>query len=184
MLKGYKAYISCPISIDWADMKAAIKQVETEVDTVTYWKRNTTYNQNFVRDCDVFILLLPNIKFKASRGSLPPGCRNELDRALASGKPIYIVYKAQHGWKTYDTEISYGHNAGISGLAGTSHRLANDNQLFADKYVEKMHEIKMQHYLQADIEATIEMYKRTGFMFLASYKTEDKPDRRLLLRRR
>lgn len=129
---GVKAYISCPVSVDWAFLKKVVYEANQVVDEVDYWERSQDYNNNAIDESDVFIIVLPVNNFKYPIAGLPSGCYRELNRAKDLDLPIFIAYQAKMTGKVHFYEAKcYSH---IEGIAGTSDSLFRLNQDVSDEW--------------------------------------------------
>lgn len=97
-MKKFKAYISCPVNNSLDNLNLARKYFSSYYSghaTLEYWDRNEPfiYDNEWVSDCDIFIIMLPENKFSCEISSLPYGCKKEFHRAISLNKPVFIAYK-------------------------------------------------------------------------------------------
>lgn len=122
-----KAYISCPISVDYSHLQNVYDEVSEIGYDTEFWDRKERYNLQILKDCDVFVLLLPDNRFEIDFRHLPPGCQSELVEANTSNKEIFIGYKRNSDGKIafypFD-EQAYNHITTVrGGIARTSNVL-------------------------------------------------------------
>lgn len=89
---------------------------ELDLD-VSYWHRGKPYTDDAVRNCEIFVVILPDGRFKMPVSQLPAGTMKELKIAAERDIPIYIGYKTKDTiWRTYPTGYEKGDSM-ISGIA-------------------------------------------------------------------
>ena len=132
---NFNIYISCPIATSQQILNDCIVAAGSlgQNVSVRYWVRGTTYNlDDVVNTCDAFVLMLPNNQFQCRIDSLPPGCKKELQQAVAHYRPLFIAYRDS------SSEINfYGasiRNGMVSGITGSSIRLKEKIAPFAKVY--------------------------------------------------
>ena len=97
-----KVYISCPIHIPEKTLKECVNLVKKLGHTPDYWERGSHYDKSEnVKNCDVFVMFLPDGKFMCSADELTIGCKLEFKTAVNQKKPILIAYESKEGVKIY-----------------------------------------------------------------------------------
>lgn len=95
-MKIENIYLSCPVSNDIG----LLNQIVNDLDKVSqkynvslnFWKRTSYYNLEWISRCDIFVISLPNNKFRFNVKDLPIGCWKEYKKALELGKKIFVAY--------------------------------------------------------------------------------------------
>lgn len=113
-------YVSCPVEVNVLHVLDVIAEIQFQTGQLpNYWDRITKYDNSFVKDADIFVLILPKNKFEYKISDLPTGCKRELKEAIILGKSIYIAYKRSHVNEICIYENNIYSNT-ITGLAGTA----------------------------------------------------------------
>jgi hypothetical protein len=114
-----KVFISAPISVDWSTVACFESEIrKNSIDTrVSYWDRNSRYDQNDLDSADAVVFILPKNQFAVISNQLPVGLKSELSRAYALGKSIYVGYTTGGGKHNIYNAATDGWN--IQGIAGT-----------------------------------------------------------------
>lgn len=87
-------YLSCPVSVNVNYLYEVHNRLSFySEEEVRVWKRTDSYNNEWVEECNNFVLILPDNAFIISFDRLPSGCKRELSRAIKLNKNIYIAYK-------------------------------------------------------------------------------------------
>lgn len=117
-----KIYVSCPMSIGQDKLDSVLVDLRKIGFVARAWKRNTPYIEDeYIPDCDYFVVILPDLKWTYEIDDLPSGTRKELKLAINLKKPIFIAYQTQnHGINIYKATIG---EYDIEGIASTSHTL-------------------------------------------------------------
>lgn len=122
MSSQFSVYISCPISVPIGILKkfASIPKNISSNCRVSYWDRKETYHfSHTIENCDAFVMILPDNQWGRPIGILPPGCRKELDKAIAYHRPIYLGYINSLGNPTiYKADTNDNFIKGIKGTSG------------------------------------------------------------------
>jgi hypothetical protein len=113
-----RVFISAPISLKWETVKDFITVAEKAGADVRYWERGTPYQNGDLDNSDDVVFLLPKNLFKCSQEELPLGLKNELARAYAMGKTLYVGYVPSGRPATIYAADTNG--KWIKGIAGTS----------------------------------------------------------------
>ena len=126
-MKKLKAYISCPITISYSTLVTYGKVLKNMGLEVMYWNRVDFYETEYLQNCDIFLLILPNNAFNISKSNLPKGCKLEFDIARRLNKDMYLIYTPSfhqvEEYRTYQISISEFPEI-IQGIRGTSNILS------------------------------------------------------------
>jgi hypothetical protein len=126
------------MSVDMGHSEAVAKVLAKLHVSVNYRERGTPYTDDAVRFCEIFVIILPDRRWKMPVNQLPAGTRKELKMAADRGIPIYTGYYGviNGEWGIYRTIYKEGHSE-ISGMSGTSGSLQkyleSDNFVFTKK---------------------------------------------------
>lgn len=124
-----KVYISCPVTVSKQTLQGTIRKVKAEGGDEAYWDRDNPnhYLKRWVKDCEVFVIVLPKNKFEIVVNNLPAGCKREIIEAYNLGKTILLSYKNRDGetnlYRIDKTDLQLGNK--IRGTAGTTPALHN-----------------------------------------------------------
>lgn len=117
MAQQFSCYISCPVATNMAELNETALLVRNIGGFPRFWTRGSVYDHDStIKDCDVFILMLPNNGWSSYFQDLPMGCRKELKLAISVGKKIFISYKSGNGRSSYATKHDLEF---ITAIAGT-----------------------------------------------------------------
>lgn len=84
---------------------------------VNYWRRGTPYTDDGVRYCDIFVVILPDMRFEFRKENLPMGTKKELSLANYLYKDMYLGYRTADGnYRIYD--LNY--DVLVRGITGTA----------------------------------------------------------------
>jgi hypothetical protein len=123
-----KIYISVPITNDWDTVTSFKRRLVDEGFEVSVWDRKSRYDQREFDKAEAVLFLLPNNKFKATQRELPSGLINELSRAYASNKKIYVGYVTSSGeYNIYNSETDGRY---IHALSGSANNLFDLNRQY------------------------------------------------------
>lgn len=117
-----KYYISCPVTVDRATLDTYRDLLNEMGAEPISWSKGTPYtHQDDVDECDGFVLVLPDNRFRISLEELPMGCKRELTRAIKAKRKLYLAYSDLSGAAIYQANImNYGLNtAQFHGVAST-----------------------------------------------------------------
>lgn len=121
-------YISCPVIVPESTFKDLLSSLKNRYPNhqFTYWNRGTKYNSEMVKKADALAVILPNISFRYSLNSLPPGVLSEIDTADDCDIPLMVVYRTINTDNVfiYDAETI---NREFKGIAGTSSKYVPRN---------------------------------------------------------
>lgn len=113
-----KVYISVPITNDWNTVTSFGRKLKNEGFEVSVWDRKSRYDQREFDKAEAVVFLLPDNKFKATQRELPSGLINELSRAYATNKKIYVGYVTSSGeYNIYNADTDGRYIHAISGSA-------------------------------------------------------------------
>ena len=113
-----KVYISVPISVDWNTVTSFKRKLVNGGFEVSVWDRKSKYDQREFDNSEAVVFLLPNNKFKAMSRELPIGLVNELSRAYAQNKKIYVGYETSAGeFNIYNSDTDGRYIHALSGSA-------------------------------------------------------------------
>jgi hypothetical protein len=88
-----KVYVSCPMTVSQSVLDKTLKHLSNLGVAARAWERGTPYKEeNSIKYCDAFIVILPNNAFEYCLTILSSGTRKEILAADAIGKDIYICY--------------------------------------------------------------------------------------------
>lgn len=119
-MKQFKTHISCPVSVSLKVLEECAEVVKGFNSEVYYWERGTYYSDASLKNCDAFVLILPESRFKMKLSDLPIGCRKELKQARDLGKELFLGYRAADGHiKIYSLSIEPSRDF-VSGVACTT----------------------------------------------------------------
>ena len=136
-----KVYISVPITNDWDTVTSFGRKLKNEGFEVSVWDRKSRYDQREFDKAEAVVFLLPNNKFNAEQRELPSGLINELSRAYASNKKIYVGYVTSSGeYNIYNSETDGRY---IQAMSGTANKIFKCNthevsQKTLDRLAEKV----------------------------------------------
>jgi len=119
-----KVYFSIPMEMHWDTACIIMRQLVSTDKVIDYWIRNSPYNENVLRNCDAFVIMLPKLAWSETIDKLPIGCRRELMLAIQLKKKIYITYKPHMAdvASIYESHIAGGIIQGIPVTAGNIKR--------------------------------------------------------------
>jgi len=126
------------MSVDMGHIEAVARVLESMEVAVNYWQRGKPYSDDAVRYCEIFVVILPDGKFKMPVNQLPAGTRKELKMAAERGIPIYTGYNSvmNTSWRIFASIYKEG-DSEIAGIAGTSNHLKeylqNENFVFTKR---------------------------------------------------
>lgn len=134
-------YISAPITVDWSTVVRYQQELISGSNRkfkVSVWDRKSKYDQREFDSSDAVVFILPNNNFNASQDDLPIGLKNELSRAYAQDKEIFVAYRTNGGsYNIYDAETNGKWIKGVSGTAsdifGSTKVLQNSLDIFVGK---------------------------------------------------
>lgn len=163
-----KVYFSVPVSMDWDIVTNCTQRLVGKYD-VSIWNRSGYYDNNYVKKCDVFILMLPKGRWNSEIDTLPSGVKKELKEAIRLGIPVLIAYKPSTGiWEFYDTSINTFGEGFITAVAGTSNKLYEEYPP-ADVYVNRTLEISCSNAIEAPPSKSIAIPTSYDRRILLSY---------------
>lgn len=120
-MKPVKIYFSFPVLL--TDRENLYRSLNTKINkihpnaTLPYmWRSNKAYTNGEVIDCDIFIFKPSFNQWSFNIESLPSGVKNELIKARALNKKIYMAYTTVEGEENmYKIQIKDGLICGIPG---------------------------------------------------------------------
>ncbi len=127
--KQCNIYISCPVSEPFNKI-IAIESKFKDYAEINYWDRVNKYDNNFIKNCDIFILVLPFNCFKHHIDDLPIGCKKELTEAKERNKKICISYI--NSFKEPNLYNINMYDGIIEGVIGSAHTIYSTIKLFKD----------------------------------------------------
>lgn len=88
---------------------------------LSFYQKGTTYSDKPIRDCDAFVLFLPDNAFEADISTLSQGIQKELSLAHQLKKDVILAYlsKMAGGVTFYLTDINSRERT-IKGISGTN----------------------------------------------------------------
>ncbi len=104
------------------NISEAIKQKLRDIGVnVTFYQKGTTYSDEPIKNCDAFVIFLPNNAFEADITRLSQGIQKELTIAYRLKKDIILAYlsKLANGVTFYFTDIDTK-SSKIKGISGTN----------------------------------------------------------------
>ena len=126
------------MSVDMGHIEAVARVLADMNLAVNYWERGTPYTDDAVRNCEIFVVILPDSKWFMPVSQLPAGTSKELKIAAERGIPIYTAYLSHTDsqWRIYESGFKLGHNT-ITGISGSSDHLKkylqDDNFVFTKR---------------------------------------------------
>jgi hypothetical protein len=93
-----KAYISCPLPVAMSTLMEVSNKVISLGYETSFWARGTSYQEDQLREADIFVLISVEHQFDYVLDSMTFGCRKELALAKSLKKPLYMAY-----WKNGTT---------------------------------------------------------------------------------
>lgn len=119
-----KVYVSCPMTVSQTVLDKTMKHLENLGVAARAWERGTPYKEeDSIKYCDAFIILLPENYFDYEVSCLPSETKKELCLAFSLNKQIFLSYipKMSQTPNIYCVDMEYedGELLGINGLAGT-----------------------------------------------------------------
>jgi len=121
-----KVYVSCPMTVSQTVLDKTMKHLENLGVAARAWERGTPYKEeDSIKYCDVFIILLPENKFGTELYKITSGTRKELLLAFSLGKEIYLSYIPLQSLSPsiYSTNLEEGFENElyrIDGISGTT----------------------------------------------------------------
>lgn len=119
-------YVSCPVIMQKSHLTNALDRIEEIIEDnacMNYWLENHFYDNNWVKNCDIFILIAPNNSFKFNINELPAGCCRELILAEKLNKTILLGYINSNGIYNFYSIIKKNNGTYYEGVIGTSNAL-------------------------------------------------------------
>jgi hypothetical protein len=120
-----KVYVSCPMTVSQTVLDKTLKHLSYLGVAARAWERGTLYKEeDSIKYCDAFIILLPENKFGTELYKIPSGTRKELLLAFSLNKEIYLSYIPSQSLSPsiYSTNLEEGFEDElyrIDGIAGT-----------------------------------------------------------------
>lgn len=125
-----KVYLSFAYTTPAWLSEQAIEKL-SEISEVSYYVKGSEYSDKPIKECDVFVIILPSNSFSYEVNKLTMGLKKELTQAYNLKKQIILVYysKMAEGVTFYLTNFDKGIIEGISGTNSDVIKLLKEEKI-------------------------------------------------------
>jgi len=115
-------HISYPYNTSPEDFKKVANLLKNYNHCITYWEIGGVYNNDWVKNSDAVVFMLPDNEWMCKTGNLPIGVYREFSMVKQHKKDVFIAYKLRGSgeYKIYQAIVV---DNNISGKAGTSNHI-------------------------------------------------------------